>query len=86
MGKLTPELQRYYESRFDMFAHPAWKDLMVDVKAMLDSTDTLSGVEDAKTLHFRQGEISIMRWLLALEVVSNDAYKQLTGEDDGEDS
>lgn len=83
MGKLTPDLQRYYEARFSMCCEAGWKDLMVDVKEMLDATDTLSGVDDEKKLHFRKGEISIMKWLLSLETVSEDAYKDLTGGSNG---
>ena len=78
MGKLTPELQAYYESRFSMFAEKGWKDLVTDVEEMLKATDTLSGVSDEKALNFRKGEISIMKWLLSLEKVSEEAYEQLT--------
>jgi hypothetical protein len=77
---MTPELQRYYEDRLGMFADPAWRELMVDVQNMLDATNTLSGVDDEKTLQFRKGEISIMRWMLSLEEVTADSYEQLKGE------
>lgn len=80
---MTPELEQYYAARFDMFASKGWKDLVADINQMLAATDTLSGVPDAKALHFKQGEISIMRWVLALEAVSNDAYTQLTEKKDG---
>jgi hypothetical protein len=83
MGELTPELKAYYEARFTMCCEKGWKDLIADVQEMLNATDRLSGVEDEKTLHFRKGEISIMRWLLSLERVSEEAYAQLTGEQDG---
>ena len=33
------ELQKYYESRLEMFAHPAWKDLMEDVQNMMDALE-----------------------------------------------
>lgn len=56
-------LQKYYESRFEMFAHPAWKDLMEDVQNMMDATNTLSGVTP-ENVGFKQGEVSIMRWIL----------------------
>lgn len=83
MGELTPELKAYYEARFAMVCEQGWKDLMVDVTEMLNATNTLSGVEDEKTLHFRKGEISIMRWLLSLAKVSEEAYEQLTEKSNG---
>lgn len=73
-------LQKYYENRLDMMGSPAWKDLMDDVKVMLDSTNTLSGVT-VDNLRFKQGEVSIMLWLLALADTSEKAYEQLKEQD-----
>ena len=75
------ELQKYYESRFDMFAHPAWKDLMEDVQNMMDATNTLSGVTP-ENVGFKQGEVSIMRWMLTLQKTTEESYKELTNADD----
>ncbi len=77
---MTPELQKYYEDRLMMFSEPAWRELIADVEKMLDATNTLSGVDDEKTLHFRKGEVSIMRWLLTLEQVTNQSYDELKDE------
>jgi len=69
-------LQKYYEDRLSMTSTGAWKDLMEDVQGMLDATNTLSGVT-VDNLGFKQGEVSIMRWLLALADTSDKAYEQL---------
>jgi hypothetical protein len=74
-------LQRYYEDRMSMCGSQAWKDLMVDVAEMLKTTDTLSGITDEKMLHFRRGEVSMMRWMLSIAQVSEDAYKELQDAD-----
>ena len=74
------ELQKYYESRFDMFAHPAWKDLMEDVQNMMDATNTLSGVTP-ENVGFKQGEVSIMRWMLTLQKTTEESYKDLINAD-----
>lgn len=73
-------LQKYYESRFEMFAHPAWKDLMEDVQNMMDATNTLSGVTP-ENVGFKQGEVSIMRWMLSLQKTTEESYKELTDAD-----
>lgn len=73
---MTPELQRYYEARLAMMGSEAWKDLMDDVSEMLKATDTLSGVT-ADNFRFKQGEISIMKWLLSLKSISEEAYEDL---------
>ena len=73
-------LQKYYENRLDMTSSEAWKDLMSDVEAMLKATDNLSGVT-ADNLRFKQGEVSIMRWMLSLADISEKAYEQLKDDD-----
>lgn len=74
---MTPELQKYYEDRFDMFAQPGWADLIEDIDAMLDSLNNVSTIADEKSLQFRKGEISILTWLKTLKAISNQAYEDL---------
>jgi hypothetical protein len=73
-------LQKYYDSRLTMTSSTAWRDLMDDVQKMLDATDQLSGVT-VDNLRFKQGELSIMRWLLNLADTSEKAYEMLKDED-----
>ena len=80
---MTPELQKYYEAQFAMFGEQGWRDFIIQVEQMLDATDTISGVEDAKALHIKQGECSIMRWILAWEGMVTIAHQQLQEDDNG---
>ena len=73
---MTPELQKYYEERISMCSSEAWNDLMEDVQTMLDATNKLDGVT-TENLQFKQGEVSIMRWMLALKDVSEQTYEEL---------
>jgi hypothetical protein len=82
MAIIDPILDKYYQNRFSMMATDGWLDLIDDVKKMLDSTNTIEGIDSEKQLMFRKGEISIMRWLLSLREVSETAYKELKNEDD----
>jgi len=77
---MDSQLQAYYEKRLSMMGDTAWKQLMEDVTQMLDATNDLSSVPDEKTLHFRRGEISMMRWMLSLKETSENAYKGLQDE------
>jgi hypothetical protein len=77
---MDKQLQKYYENRLEMTASEAWKDLMLDLEGMISATDTLSGVTP-DTLRFKQGELSIMRWLQSIADTSRKAYEQLRGED-----
>lgn len=74
---MTPELQKYYEARFDMFSQQGWLDLMEDVEVMLVAVNNVSTIADEKSLQFRKGEISILTWLKTLRGVSERAYEDL---------
>jgi succinate dehydrogenase/fumarate reductase-like Fe-S protein len=74
---MTPELQKYYESRFEMMGMEGWKDLIVDIDNMIESLNNISVIPDEKTLQFRKGELSILTWLKTLREVSEQAYEEL---------
>jgi hypothetical protein len=74
---MTPDLQRYYESRFDMMATEGWKDLMEDIDTMINSLNNISTIPDETSLHFKKGELSILTWLRTLKEVSERAYEEL---------
>lgn len=75
---MEPNLQKYYEDRFDLFAQPGWIDLLEDIDNMLDALNNVSTIVDEKSLQFRKGEISILTWLKTLKKVSEDAYEDLS--------
>jgi hypothetical protein len=74
---MSPELDKYYSDRFDMFSHQGWIDLMQDVDKMLESMNNVSTISDEKSLQFRKGEISMLIWLQTLKWVSERAYEDL---------
>ena len=74
---MTPELQKYYESRFSMMGSDGWKDLMEDIDTMISSLNNISVIEGEKDLKFKQGELSILNWLKTLQEVSKRAYEEL---------
>ena len=78
---MDSQLQAYYEARLSMMGDIAWKQLMEDVESMMQSTNDITSIPDEKTLHYRRGEISMMRWMLSLRDVSEQAYEQLKDED-----
>ena len=74
---MSPELEKYYTSRFDMMSTEGWKDLCVDIDNMIESLNNLSVIPDEKTLMFKKGELSILTWLKTLKEVSERAYEEL---------
>ena len=74
---MIPELQKYYEARFDMMSKEGWKDLMEDIDTMINSLNNISTIPDEKSLHFKKGELSILTWLRTLKEVSERAFEEL---------
>jgi len=74
---MTTDLQKYYESRFEMMGMEGWKDLIIDIDNMIESLNNISVIPDEKTLQFRKGELSILTWLKTLREVSERAYEEL---------
>ena len=74
---MAPELQRYYEDRFDLFSTPGWIELIEDANKMFEALNNVSTIADEKSLQFRKGEISILTWLITLKEVSERAYEDL---------
>jgi hypothetical protein len=74
---VTPELQKYYEARFDTMATTGWKDLMEDIDTMIESLNNISTIPDEKSLQFKKGELSILTWLRTLKEVSERAFEEL---------
>lgn len=74
---MQPELQKYYEQRFDMMATPGWKDLMEDLEDIIKALNNISVIKDEKDLQFKKGELSVFTWLQTLKQVSEKAYEEL---------
>lgn len=74
---MNPELQEYYESRFEMMGGQGWKDLLEDIDKMIESLNNISTIPDEKSLQFKKGELSILTWLKTLKQVSERAYEEL---------
>jgi len=75
--QMTPELQKYYENRFEMMGGQGWKDLIEDIDKMIESLNNISTIPDEKSLQFKKGELSILTWLKTLKQVSERAYEEL---------
>ena len=74
---MNPELQKYYENRFEMMSKEGWKDLVEDIDKIIVSLNNISVVSDEKDLQFKKGELSILTWLKNLKEISERAYEEI---------
>lgn len=73
---MSPELQQYYDNRFDLFIHPGWKDLIEDLQAMLQQYEDIRNC-DKDTIEFRKGQIDILDYFIGLRELSQRTYEEL---------
>ena len=72
---MNQELQKYYDSLFDLFASEGWKNLLDDFQSAKASIESIRGVEDAKTLHYRQGQLDVLDRLFTLQTLTEQSFK-----------
>lgn len=78
---MDKELEDYYAARIEMFSTKGWKDLMEDLREMINARNQLDGISSAEDFRFAKGELSVMKWLSALESTSRDVFRQLEEDD-----
>lgn len=78
---MTPELEKYYENRWEMMALKGWKDLMEDAQARYDALNQIHTAKTFEEFNYRKGQVEVLNWLLTLKSVSEQAYEELKSED-----
>ena len=77
---MAPELAKYYEESFSMFASKGWTYLTEDLQKIKDNINNLSLVLDAQDLFYRKGQLDILELLLTRKDAFDKAYKELEDE------
>lgn len=75
-----PELNRYYEAQFDLFAEPGWEDFIEDVKKVKESLPTIEQINTEAQLNFVKGQLDILKWILQRKDLVARAYDELERE------
>ena len=81
-GLKDRNLQHYYESMEEMFTTPGWKYLLEDLQRIYEIAHTIEGIETAEQLHYRRGQIDILKLVAGQPAVISAAYEQLKADED----
>lgn len=73
---MTPELQKYYENYFDLFASAGWKQLMEEVDNSID-TFRIENINSEKELFLVRGQLVQLHSLKNLQVIMEQNYEEL---------
>lgn len=77
---MTPDEQKYYETQLDMFVSDGWKHFISQVVEMSEATNSIVNLAP-EDLRFKQGELSIMSWIIGWPDQVRRTYEDLDNED-----
>jgi hypothetical protein len=80
---LTKEEELYYESYFDLFIHPGWKQFISDIQDSI-SIYRIEDIKDESHLKTVQGNLQTLQRIAAFEDSIRNAYDQNVEADNAE--
>lgn len=78
---MTPDVEKYYETYFDLFASEGWKQFVKDVEDNLQHFD-IRNISEFGDLRFAQGQLKVIDHVMNWESLIRNAYDELTTDND----
>ena len=72
---MDPEDEAYYNSYFDLF-QTGWKQIIEELTGNAAAINNVAVVKDVQDLHFRQGQLDILVYLLSFEDSITNGYDE----------
>lgn len=76
-GLKDRKLQEYYEELASTYGSKGWAFIISDLEKLHDEANTLNGIESMEGLHFRRGQIDIIKKIVAQPAIVAAAYQML---------
>lgn len=76
---MTPEDNKYYEELFETFSTKGWEHITSKLNDILVAKDSIRSVPEGG-LEFRQGELSMLAYLIDFEDAHKDMYDTISEE------
>lgn len=77
---MTPELEKYYETYFDLFTTDGWKQFVEDISSSANHFN-IRTVKDESELKFMQGQLLILDHIVNWEVSVRNNYDSINNEE-----
>jgi hypothetical protein len=78
---LDRKLQTYYENRFSTMSTQGWKDFVEDAQSLFDVYNQIDTIGSHEEFLKRKGQLDILKWVLTIKDVSEQAYEELKNEE-----
>jgi hypothetical protein len=73
---MDKELERYYETYFDLFASEGWKQFIEDTEGDINLVSDLMSVKDANDLYYRKGQLETLNRIVNFKELIERSYKE----------
>ena len=80
MASMTPELETYYNTYFDLFRTDGWKQLIEELTNNAAVINSVEATKDSDDLYLRKGQLNVLAHIINLETLINNAFEDLTKE------
>jgi len=77
---MTPELEKYYNTYFDLFRSEGWKQLIGELTQNAVAINSVEATKDVNDMYFRKGQLNVLTHLVNFESIINNAFEELTQE------
>ena len=76
------ELQKYYETLLDLFAHSGWKLFVEDIQENADLLNDILTIKDEQGFWYRRGQLEAVSRILSYESTIKDSYEDFLEDSD----
>ena len=73
---MTPEVEKYYETYFDLFTTDGWKQFVQDISDNRQQFD-IRTIEEFGDLRFSQGQLKVIDHVINWESLIRNAYDEI---------
>ena len=83
---MTPELETYYNTYFDLFRTDGWKQLIEELSNNAAVINSVEATKDNDDLYLRKGQLNVLAHVINLETIINNAFEDLNKEPEEDDA
>jgi hypothetical protein len=82
---MTPELEKYYNTYFDLFRSEGWKQLIEELTQNAVVINSVEATKDVDDMYFRKGQLNVLAHVINLETAVNNAFDDQSKEQEEDD-
>ena len=82
---MTPELEKYYNTYFDLFRSEGWKQLIEELTQNAVVINSVEATKDVDDMYFRKGQLNVLAHVINLETVINNTFEEQSKEQEEDD-